>query len=180
MNAPSKPSPTYLRLFLLRHAKSARPPDVADHDRPLAKRGRKSAPLIGAYMAGEKLIPDLVLVSPARRAQETWRLVAEAMPASTVQRDVKDLYEAPAAEIAAILRGIEPSVRTVMLVGHNPGFGDFANSFVGSGDPEARARLAEKFPTAGLAIIAFEATRWADISAGNGRLERFVTPRSPA
>jgi phosphohistidine phosphatase len=180
MNAPNKPSPGPLRLFLLRHAKSARPDDVADYDRPLAERGRKTAPLIGAYMAREHLFPDLVLVSPARRTQETWKRVAEALPASIAERDVPNLYGAPATRILGILGRIEPSVRTVMLVGHNPGLQDVASSLVGSGDPEACARLAEKFPTAGLAIIAFETDHWADISAGSGRLERFVTPRSLA
>ncbi|PKA40774.1 histidine phosphatase family protein [Rhizobium sullae] len=177
MNAPNKPSPKYLRLFLLRHAKSAWPADIADHDRPLAKRGRKAAPLIGAYMAREKLFPDLVLVSTAQRAQGTWKRVAKKLSASIAERDVPDLYEAPAGRIAGILQKIESSARTVMLVGHNPGFQDLANNLIGNGDPDACARLKDKFPTAGLAIIAFEANRWADISPGSGRLERFVTPR---
>lgn len=177
MNASKKSSPKSLRLFLLRHAKSAWPDDVADHDRPLAKRGRKAAPLIGAYMTREKLFPDLALVSTARRAQETWKRVAKKLSASTVERDVPDLYEASATRIVGLLRKIEPSVRTVMLVGHNPGFQDLANNLIGKGDPEACARLKEKFATAGMAIIAFEENSWADISPGSGRLERFVTPR---
>ena len=180
MNAQNKPSPKQLRLFLLRHAKSARPADVADYDRPLAERGQKTAALMGAYMAREKLFPDLVLVSPARRTRETWALVAKALPASTAGRDVPNLYGAPAARILGILGKIDPSVRTVMFVGHNPGLQDFATSLVGSGDPGACARLQEKFPTAGLAIITFETRRWTDIAAGSGRLERFVTPRSLA
>ncbi len=180
MDASAKRSPKHRRLFLLRHGKSAWPADVADHDRPLAERGRKAAPLIGAYMVREKLFPDLVLVSTARRAQETWKLLAKELPRSTAKRDVPDLYEAPAARIAGILRKIEPTVQTVMLVGHNPGFQDLANGLIGSGDAQARARLKEKFVTAGLAIIDFEADRWEDITPESGRLERFVTPRALA
>ena len=67
-----------LRLFLFRHAKSSwTDPDVDDHDRPLNPRGRKAAPLIGRFMRARKLVPDLVLCSPARRARETWKLAAE-------------------------------------------------------------------------------------------------------
>ena len=59
------------RLMLLRHAKSNWPAGVADRDRPLAARGREAAPLIGGYLAEELLLPDLVLISPARRTVET-------------------------------------------------------------------------------------------------------------
>jgi phosphohistidine phosphatase len=172
--------PERRRLFLLRHAKSAWPDDVADHDRPLAARGRKAAPLIGAYMAREQLFPDLVLVSTALRAQETWKLVAQALPPSMTKRDVPQLYAAPAGRIADLVRAIEPSSATVMLIGHNPGIQDFANDFVGNGDPDACAGLKEKFATAGLAVILFEVGGWQDISPGSGHLERFVTPRTLA
>ena len=67
------------RLMLLRHAKTERAaPSERDYDRKLMKRGRADAPAIGAYMAHHGLGPDLALVSPAVRAQETWTLVAAA------------------------------------------------------------------------------------------------------
>ena len=66
------------RLMLLRHAKTERAqPGERDRDRKLTKRGRADAPLIGAYMAHHGLVPDLALVSPATRAQETWALLAD-------------------------------------------------------------------------------------------------------
>jgi len=65
------------RLMLLRHAKTERAePGERDRDRKLTKRGRTDAPLIGAYMVRHGLTPDLALVSPAERAQETWKLLA--------------------------------------------------------------------------------------------------------
>ncbi|HEX4042684.1 MAG TPA: histidine phosphatase family protein, partial [Xanthobacteraceae bacterium] len=67
------------RLMLLRHAKTERAaPGERDRDRKLMKRGRADAPAIGAYMAHHRLTPDLALVSPATRAQETWTLLADA------------------------------------------------------------------------------------------------------
>ncbi|RDJ09642.1 SixA phosphatase family protein [Rhizobium grahamii] len=175
----AKPS-TKRRLLLLRHAKSAWPENVPDHDRPLAGRGEKAAPLIGRYLAREKLIPDLVLVSSARRTQETWGLLAKELPSAIAKRDTEDLYEASAAKIAAVVQTIDPKVRTLMLIGHNPGFQDLADGLIGEGDPAACTRIREKFPTAALAVIEFDADRWKDLRPRSGLLERFITPRSLA
>jgi phosphohistidine phosphatase len=73
--------------------------------------------------------------------------------------------------------GRHPAIRTILLVGHNPGLEDFAQGLVGMGNSDARRRMSEKFSTGGLAVIAFEADSWKDISPGHGMLERFVTPR---
>jgi len=166
------------RLLLLRHAKSAWPADVADHERPLAGRGEKTAPLIGRYLVRERLIPDLVLVSSARRTRQTWRLVAKKLPSSIAKQDMEELYEASAAKIAAVVQAIDPSVRTLMLIGHNPGFQDFANGLIGEGNPEACLAIRQKFPTAALAVIEFDANGWKHLKPKSGILERFVTPRS--
>ena len=166
------------RLLLLRHAKSAWPADVVDHDRPLAGRGEKAAPLMGRYLARQRLIPDLVLVSSARRTQQTWEFIAKKLPSSIAKKDTEDLYEASAAKIAAVIQSIDPSVRTLMLIGHNPGFQDFADGLIGEGNPEECARIREKFPTAALAVIDFDADRWKNLKPRSGMLERFITPRS--
>jgi phosphohistidine phosphatase len=163
------------RLLLLRHAKSAWPDGIPDHDRPLATRGLRAAPLMARYMAREALIPDLALVSTARRTQETWALVGAELPASIERRDVDEIYEAPAERLAAIIRATDASVRTLLLVGHNPGFQDVTLDLAGHGDDLARLR--EKFPTGALAVIDF-AVGWQDMTEGSGRLERLVVPRS--
>jgi phosphohistidine phosphatase len=167
---------TRRRLILLRHAKSAWPTGVEDHDRPLAKRGEKTAPMVGAYLAREKLLPSLVLVSTARRTQETWKIVRGPLPHSVAKRDDKNLYEAPTVRLLGIIQAVEPTVATLMLIGHNPGLQDLALELAGSGDEAAHAAMAEKFPTAALAVIDFRA----DITPGSGNLERFVTPGSLA
>ncbi len=161
--------------MLLRHAKSAWPEGVADHRRPLAGRGRKAAPAIAAYMAEHGLVPDLALVSTARRAQETWELVAEALPRGIDVRDAVGIYEVSAKAILGVIRGVEPSIHNLLLVGHNPGMAELALMLAGEG--EALARLHEKFPTAALAVIDFDAGQWSEIEPGRGRLVQFVTPR---
>ncbi len=162
-------------LYLLRHAKSAWPEGVDDHDRPLAERGRKATPLIAAFMAHNKIRPDLALVSTARRTQETWDFLSASLPKAPTKRDAADLYEADASAIATLLRSIDPSVESLLVIGHNPGLQDFALDLVGGGETGARTRMAEKFPTAGLAVIRIEA--WQSLSPASGHLEAFVTPR---
>lgn len=165
------------RLILLRHAKSAWPEGVADEERPLAERGRKAAPAIGAYMAREKLIPDLALVSPARRALETWELVRKALSKKVEERDAPGIYEVAAGRILEVIRTVKPGIRTLLMVGHNPGMEDLAALLVKDGDADAIGRMNEKFPTAGLAVVDFDVEGWDDVAAGTGYLERFVTPR---
>lgn len=170
-------SRTARRLILLRHAKSAWPDAVPDHERPLSDRGRKAAPVIGTYMAREKLIPDLALISPARRARETWQLVRETLPDGIAEREAAGIYEVPAESILAVIRPVGPAVRTLLLAGHNPGMEDLASLLVKDGDTGAMARMREKFPTGGLAVIDFDLDGWDEVGPGTGYLERFVTPR---
>ncbi|PON08089.1 phosphohistidine phosphatase [Rhizobium hidalgonense] len=166
------------RLILLRHAKSAWPDGVADRERPLADRGRKAAPVIGAYMVREKLIPDIALVSPARRAQETWKLVRRALSKKVSEVEAADIYEVSAERMLDVIRAVEPGIRTLLIVGHNPGMENAASLIVADGNADAMWRMREKFPTAGLAVIDLDLDGWDEIAAGTGYLERFITPRS--
>ena len=163
------------RLLLLRHAKSDRPPGVSDIDRPLDARGREAAPRMGAYLAREGLRPDLALVSPSRRTRETWEAVATALDAVPFEI-VESIYEAPPASLLAAVRAGPDTAGTLILVGHNPGTEALAEMLVADGAPAARKRLAQGFPTAALAVIAFDVAHWSDIGR-SGRLERFVRPK---
>jgi len=165
------------RLLLLRHAKSAWPDGVTDADRALAPRGREAAPRMGAYLAEQGLIPDLALVSEARRARETWDLVRPALPGTPVRIEPR-IYEAPLERLMAVLGETPDLVQTLLMVGHNPGFSTLAQALAAEGDPASLARLAAKFPTAGLAVLALPAERWSEVARRPGRLERFVTPKS--
>lgn len=167
------------RLMLLRHAKSDwSNPGQKDHDRTLASRGQTAAPLMGRYMASHGLVPDHAIVSTAVRTRETWRLIAEAFPSKPSTTYEPRIYEAEPDEIIAAIAAAPPAAKSVLVVGHNPGFQETATLLVGSGDPKARAKVAAKFPTAALAVIDFDVTNWTDIRTSAGRLERFITPRA--
>ena len=169
------------RLLLLRHAKAERSrPGERDHDRRLDERGRGDAPVIGAYLARHGYAPDRVIVSPAARTRETWELVGPALPRRTPVDFEPRVYEASPQTLLAVVRETDPGVQTLLLVGHNPGLQDLATRLVATGDIETRQRLAEAFPTSGLAIIDFALDGWRRLHPQAGRLEHFVTPRSIA
>lgn len=165
------------RLLLLRHAKTERPePGERDRDRKLTARGRADARVIGAYLARHGLVPDLVLVSPVTRAEETWALIAPAL--AQAPRVVKDerIYNASPEALIGIIRHTRDA-HALLVVGHNPGLHDLAVRLIASGDIEARERVNEKLPTSGLAVIDLSFDDWSRLHANAGRLERFVTPR---
>ncbi len=166
------------RLILLRHAKSDwTGVGARDQDRRLASRGRDSAPRIGAYLAHHALVPDLVLSSPAARARDTWDLVAKELPTPPPIVHDERVYETGAKTILEAIKATRPDVHLLLVVGHNPGLRDLAELLIASGDIDARQRLLEKFPTAGLAVIDFPIDDWAKLHPKAGRLDRFVAPR---
>ncbi|MYN14782.1 histidine phosphatase family protein [Pusillimonas sp. TS35] len=164
-----------LRLMLLRHAKSDRLEGIADHERPLASRGVRQGEAMGKYMATHGLTPDLALVSTARRAQETWALVAPAFGAAIPRIDEPRIYDASTADLLHVIHDITAGAHTAILVGHNPGFEQLATTLAGSGQPHAMSRLSREYPTAGLAVLDFKIANWRDVAARGGYLERFET-----
>jgi phosphohistidine phosphatase len=167
-----------LRLMLLRHAKSEWANAVGgDHERPLNARGRDAAPKIGAYLARAKIVPALVLCSTAQRTRQTCELVTASFDTAPAIRFRDDLYLAEAEAIIGIVRQTPDTVRSLMIVGHNPGIHQAAADLTGSGSAEARQLLAAKFPTAALAVLDFATGDWAGVGLHAGKLDRFVTPR---
>jgi phosphohistidine phosphatase len=166
------------RLMLLRHAKSEwSQPGKRDHERELAPRGRKVAPRIGKFMLRQGLLPNCALVSTAQRTRETWALVRNALDNDPFTYFDERIYEASPGDILIAIRETPPAAEKLLVVGHNPGLQALAMALIGSGDVESRARLAEKFPTAGLAVIDFPIDDWSELTLGTGRLALFVSPR---
>lgn len=164
------------RLLILRHAKSDWPSGLTDFDRPLAARGRISAPLMGRYLKSEHLLPDFAIISSARRTAETWALLEPELGEAVPHRFERRIYEAPYEDLLDVIKAVPAEVQTLLLVGHNPGSEELASAMIGYGDRFAAQRMQRKFPTAGLAVVDFEAQAWAEIAEQSGRLDRFVTP----
>jgi phosphohistidine phosphatase len=121
--------------------------------------------------------PDLVICSPALRTRQT---LAEIEPA--LERDVTvqidpEVYSGGAAALADLVRRTPDSVSSLMMIGHNPALQDLALSLAAEGTEARLARLAEKFPTGALAVIALPGRTWPQLEQGGGTLEDLVVPR---
>jgi phosphohistidine phosphatase len=162
------------RLILMRHAKSSwADPSQRDLDRPLNKRGRRSAGLIGGWMKRKGYRPDRALVSSARRSQETWSgIVAEAGSAETSY--VPELYHASPDTMLAVLTHAGDA-GCVLMLGHQPGIGAAATRLLANPPPDPDFA---KYPTGATAVIDFDVADWSGAGWGQGRLVDFVVPRT--
>ena len=151
-----------MRLILFRHAKSSRPSGLADHDRPLSRRGRRASKQMGKYMARKGLVPGQAIASTASRTQETWYLARMSFKRTIICRSDSRAYDASPDTLLTVIRETSKKVRNLVVVGHNPGLWELALSLIGEADPRELARLKGKLPTAGLVTIDFKV----------GRLER--------
>lgn len=161
------------RLVLLRHAKSDWP-DVADHERPLAKRGRRDAPAVGRWLGASGYLPDAVVCSTALRARQTWELVSSGLAsvapdASPVVRYEPRVYDATVLSLLMLIREFDPVWRTAAIVGHNPGLAELT---VGLASPDSAPHA---FPTAAVAVLGLPG-EWADVAPGESRLLAFTAP----
>ncbi len=168
-----------LTLSLLRHGKSSWDEDgeLEDHERPLTRRGRSAARAMGAYIAAHGPRPDRVLCSSAARNRQTLDEVLTELgsPAPDVAVE-PELYLAPATAMLDHVRRTGAGVRSLMLIGHNPGLHALALELTGCGLRRDIASMAVKFPSCGLAVLTFEASDWAEVRPASGRLVLFLPP----
>lgn len=172
--------------MLLRHAKSAWP-DLPDHERPLAGRGRRDAPVMGRWLRAAGHIPGRVLCSTARRTRETWQLAQPGLGTAPPVSFEDRVYEASAAQLLDLARHTPPAVKTLLIVGHAPGIPDLALMLAGAATPAAGGggsavpqavadRMRTKFPTAAIAVLELTGP-WEQLGPGTARLTGFATPR---
>lgn len=160
-------------LVLLRHAKSAYPQGVPDHERPLSGRGRRDAPVAGWRIASVVQHLDLALISTAVRAQQTWELARPALDVAE-QVDVPELY---LASPDTMLRRIRAAAAdTVIVVSHNPGTEELAERLTRNTDSPVYRRMVTKFPTAAFAVLTADAPfhSW---GYGDAKLQTFEVGR---
>jgi phosphohistidine phosphatase len=139
-------------LLILRHAKSSwKHPELADYERPLNKRGKRDAPRMGRLLCEQDLIPDLIISSSAQRARKTTEMVAQESGYGGEILFERGLYAAwPDAYIEALVE-LPESVKSVLVVGHNPGLEDLIEALTGA---------YERMPTAALAFVKLPIQRW--------------------
>jgi phosphohistidine phosphatase len=161
-------------LILMRHAKSSwEDPTLEDFDRPLNTRGRRSAEALGRWLRDRGHRPAGVLTSPARRTRETLERLRPFLPPDLPRRDDPRLYDAEADTMLEVLRG-GPRLTPLLMLGHNPGIGEFAELLVAR--PPAHPAF-HRYPTGATLVARFPAADWADLAPGSGEVVDFVVPR---
>jgi phosphohistidine phosphatase len=163
------------RIVLFRHAK-ADWPQVSDHERPLAERGRMDAAVAGRRLADGGLAFDLALCSTAVRTRETWKLAVQELPHRPKTVYEERLYEASPGEIIAVLNEVSDSARNLILIGHNPGVHGLAEILSGSADGDARTRMNRRgFPAAAFAVLSYDGS-WKALEPGAATLADYWAP----
>ena len=159
------------RLTLLRHAKSSwEDPEVDDFDRPLNPRGLRNIPDMGRRLARQEDRPEVIVASPALRALATARGIGREIG----YRDdrilqVPALYMAAPATILQVVQGLDDARRHAMIVGHNPGLTDFANSL-------GEIRI-DNMPTTSMLCVEFPQARWSQIRPETAEFNYFDFPK---
>jgi phosphohistidine phosphatase len=161
-------------LVLLRHAKSAYPTGVADHDRPLAARGVREAALAGDWLRANLPAIDAVLCSTATRARETLERSGIDAPV----RYVEPLYGATPGTVIEQINHVSDEVNTLLVIGHEPTISEVAIVLAGADgtDTVAVERISAKFPTSAIAVLRV-AGPWEQVEPCGAALVDFHIPR---
>ncbi len=158
-------------IYLVRHAKSSwKYPNLDDFERPLNKRGRKSAPFMGTILKKLKVAPDLIVSSPANRAAMTARIIADKIsyPLDNI-RYSESMYEFSANALIDVVEHLDDVLNKAMLVGHNPALTDLAN-YIGN-------KPISNIPTSGVFCVELDISSWKKISEHCGKLKFFEFPK---
>lgn len=162
-----------LQLLLLRHADALpRKGPMEDADRALSASGHEQALRVATQLQRSGFVPGRVLISNAKRVQETWQTLKANCGYSLEAESRSDLYLAPAGSLLQTLMtlgGGQPL--PTLLIGHNPGLSVLALALTGDqGRAEDRARLINGIPPAGSVLLACDIERWGDLHPGSARL----------
>lgn len=159
-------------IILVRHAKSSwKDFSLDDFDRPLNKRGKKNAPFMGKKLKERKIVPDLILSSPAKRARKTATVIAKALgyPKKKIVFD-ENMYHASARYLIEMIRNLDEKHETAMLFGHNPDFNDLADMLL-------KKNPVNNIVTTGVYCIKLNVDQWQKVRKGKGESVFYDYPK---
>jgi phosphohistidine phosphatase len=164
----------YRTLLLLRHAKSAWPEGVADHERPLAPRGEREAKLAGDWLRAHAPAVDAVLCSTATRTRQTLARTRIDAPVNYVDR----LYDSTPGTVIEEINAVRPDVETLLVIGHEPTMSSLALGLAteDGSNTTAAERISTKFPTSAIAVLR-TAEPWDQLTVDGAALVDFHVPR---
>lgn len=139
-----------------------------DFDRPLNKRGELNAPFMGSKLKKKKVMPDIILSSPAKRAKTTAKIIAKEVGFSKKIVFREDLYETDPISLHKIVKKVDDKNSIVFLFGHNPELNMLAENYVD---------FEENIVTCGVVKIEFDCDKWKKIDRKNAKLISFDYPK---
>jgi phosphohistidine phosphatase len=158
-------------LHIIRHGKSSWDfENLSDIDRPLSPRGVDNAYLMARKLADRKVVPDLMLTSPANRALYTATIFARIMKVPFERiRITEGIYDGSADDLIGLIRRQDPSVSNLLLFGHNPAFTSLANSLMN--------HYIENIPTTGIVSLEYDLGDWNGVGKVPPKKDFFDYPR---
>jgi len=175
IDAPHPPAPSNgykpRRLVLMRHAKSDwADPSLTDHDRPLNRRGRESAPMMARWLAEIDVVPDRVLSSSSVRTRETFALMLPLWPREPSTYFTEALYLAPPQSILEAVRREGGAAETLLVIAHNPGMAGLVSTL---------AQQCLEMPTAAAAVFDVQVDTWPALCTSHDlSLSHFMRPKA--
>ncbi len=160
-------------LYLLRHAKSSWDnEELSDHQRPLNSRGQQDAPKMGQWLAAQVKPPQLIICSDAVRTRQTIEPILKAwqLPEDVLRMEPL-LYHASNDVLWDIVQECDNDIDRLLIVGHNPGLTEFANSL-------CKAFRTENIPTSGFLACSFDVSKWEQVEACEGAFETYQFPKN--
>ncbi|TKC06514.1 histidine phosphatase family protein [Pedobacter polaris] len=158
-------------LIIIRHAKSDwKNTELSDFDRPLNNRGKSNAPEMAHRLVKQKIVPELIVSSPALRALTTAKFFADTwqMPLADIQQE-PSIYEASVRSLLEVVNQLDNKFDRIALFGHNPGLTDLVNYFGG---------YLNNMPTCSVVLLKFPFDDWAMASEGTAKVLLFDYPKS--
>lgn len=159
-------------IFLIRHAKSSwQSATLSDFERPLNERGERDAPKMGKILKEKGIIPDLIISSCAKRAQQTAKKIAKALDYNHDKIQYEDsLYHCTPEQIFQVMQWVDDSIRTIFIVAHNPGITHFCNQI----SPQFSL---VNMPTCGIVGFRCEAANWIEVENATKEVILFEYPK---
>lgn len=165
-----------LTLSLLRHGKAVAHGYGDDFTRELADRGKADSLRLGTYLAERHQVPDFALVSASERTTQTFVILETSARAKIPVQYEQMLYNAMPGQMLDALKLIEPSVKHLMMVGHNPGIMELGIILARDGDLLDLERLRTRFPPGAMATLTFQTEDWSEARVIGGRLDSLLLP----
>lgn len=155
-------------LYLVRHAKSSWADlRLSDFDRQLNERGLRDAPEMGQRLKQRKIIPEIILCSPAQRTRQTLELLDLGAEALFNER----IYEASVDVLLDIIQALDDRFGSAMIIGHNPAIDWLAK--------ELSDIHIERMPTCAVVTLELAAEHWKEAGRCNARLLDYDYPKRP-